>query len=238
MLKKLIITGGLVGMLSVTASVSVFALDDSDRSGSSRDQLQNRVKSEVTEVEREVETESERVNDRVKEQVIAQQEQVEDRKSELKASLEQMRAERKEKLEGRRLAMCQNRQDSINALISKSKDNGMTHLANIQRVEAGVRNFVDKKQLSSDAITAAGDIVDQKEAAAKDALAVLEQQSFSCDSVNAAKPTGELKAIREAKQSALREYRASVVDYIKVVKAAFVASVQASEPEQTEESAQ
>lgn len=142
-------------------------------------------------------------------------------------------AERKTKLEGRRLAQCQNRQEKVNALLDKSTEHGKRHLANIQQFEARVTEFTIKKAIGSDDVKAALASADKKEAAAVAVLDVMETQVFDCATLDGAKPADSVHATREEKQAALRAYRDSVIAYLQAVKTAFAQTQ--SETEATEE---
>lgn len=163
------------------------------------------------------------------ERLKEQRERIAQRKAELENELKQKREERKEKLEGRRLARCQNREDNINSLLDKSATIGKERLARIQRIEEGVKAFYEKQQLTSSEYDAAVQAVDEKEAAAVAALDVIETEDFNCDDVDGAKPSDTIHAAHEAKRTALKEYRDSVQQLIKIVRQAFVEKVQAQE---------
>ena len=156
--------------------------------------------------------------------VAAQKEQIEARKAELEAKLRQRHAERKERLEGRRLAVCQNRETAINELLDKSASNGKEHLARIQRFEEGVKRFYDAKELTSAEYDAAVLVADEKEGEAIAALNVLDAQQFNCATLDGASPSSSIKESRETKQAALRAYRDSVIDLLHIVKATFAAT--------------
>lgn len=185
-------------------------------------------RSVVNEVKQTVDDTSGAVDDSVEktaaERVTAQKEQIEARKAELEAKLRQRHAERKERLEGRRLAICQNRETAINELLDKSASNGKEHLARIQRFEEGVKRFYDKKELSSPEYDAAVLVVDQKEGEAIAALNVLDTQQFDCTTLDGASPSASIKESRETKHAALRAYRDSVIDLLHIVKATFAAT--------------
>ncbi len=170
-----------------------------------------------------------RTTDDTKESLTSLRDRVEARKTELEDKLKQKQEDRKEKLEGRRLAQCQNREDAINTLLDKSAAIGKARLAKIQGIEDGVKAFYEKQQLSSTEYDAVLQTVDEKEAAAVAALEVIESEDFSCDEVDGAKPSDTIHTAHEAKRTALKEYRESVQQLIKIVRQAFVDKVQAAE---------
>lgn len=220
MVRKLVI-GAAAAIVVIAGSSTTFAFGEVSPENTVRSTVKQ-VESTTTNVANDTTT---RVN-QVKDAVAAQKEQIESRKAELRDRLTQKANERKEKLEGRRLAQCENRQQRINALIDKTVTNGRTHLANIQRVEQRVAEFYAKKELSSTEYDAALAEADQAEAAAIAVLDVIATQDFDCQAVDGAKPSETLRTIRETKKAALQAYRQSVVELIKVAKQAFVAQEQ------------
>lgn len=194
--------------------------------------VETTTETESSEVEKTLEDREQGARDRA----AVQRDQMEMRKAELEAKLRQKQAERKEKLEGRRLAMCENRQANINTLLDKSAQKGQERIARIQRFEEGVKRFYDEKNLVSEEYDAANSAVGEMKAKAEAALTVLDQEQFSCDMVDGAKPSDTLKESREMKHTALKAYRDSVINLLHVVKAAF-AEQQSTAPESTEEEA-
>lgn len=227
MLNKLIIA-----TLAITAVLGIgqvaYATDQDGAPGRTGvlNQVERKVESTVQTVESNEPTGT---VTRVREEVSSQRQQIEDRKLELKQRLDAKAAERKERLEGRRLAQCQNRQDDINALLDRSVSNGRERLAKIQRFEEGVKAFYDKQELKSGDYEAAVAAVDDKEAAAIAALDTIAAEEFLCDEVDPAKPAETIRTTQDIKQTALKEYRQSVVDLIKVVRTALEAK-QTQEP--------
>jgi gas vesicle protein len=221
--RKMLI-GAFVGVLAVTASAPVFAHSESERTTSDDNStISERLSSTTKSVVRKTE---DTVHDatNLTETVKSQREQVEGQKMTLREELSHMRAEAKEKLAGRRLAQCQNRQTQINTLLDKSVANGRERLTRIQKFENGVREFYQKKKLSSEQFTDVSSTVDAKEAAAIAALDVMDAETFDCTTIDGAKPSNTIKVTHEAKRKALDEYRDSVREMIKVVKEAFAAS--------------
>lgn len=157
-----------------------------------------------------------------------QRSQVEEKRAKLHERLEKKASERKAKLEGRRLAQCQNRQEMINRLMLKSQEVGKNRLTKIQHLEEGVKAFYVKQELSSDAYDATVAAVDEKEAAAVAALDELATLKFDCSKVDSTNPSGVLKEAHEAKRQALDEYRKSVKQLFIVVREAFTAKKSAN----------
>lgn len=226
MIRKLVI-GAVAAIAVIAGSSPAFAIvEESDR---------NAARGAVKQVEpttSHVAGETTTGDSQTKDATAAQKEEIESRKAEFRERLAQKAHERKEKLDGRRLAQCENRQQRINALIDKTVTNGRTQLGNIQRVEARVAEFYAKKELSSTEYDAALAEADQAEAEAIAVLDVMAAQDFDCQAVDGAKPSETLRTTHQTKKSALQAYRQSVVELIKVTKRAFVAQEQGVEDAQ------
>ncbi|MBC7512609.1 hypothetical protein H7142_03055 [Candidatus Saccharibacteria bacterium] len=224
-MNRLMILSGIIVATALIAVTPAFALDDELQEAPSRVRSETTKKAETTTNENtgivrqavdktEVET-GEQEN---------RKQLLEERKNELSERIEQRNAERKTKLEGRRLAQCQNRQEAINALMVKGTENGRRHFENIASFEAQVLAFAEKKSVSGGVYDAALTDVAEKKNYAENALSVIGQQEFDCENLDGAKPSEGVKTIREAKRDALRAYRDSVIQLIKIVKAEFAAS--------------
>ena len=179
------------------------------------------VESTTTQTEAIVKSTTEEATKPLNERVKSQQEQIESRKEELKQKLDQKATERKAKLEGARLAQCQNRQDNINELIGKSVTNDRERLQRIQRFEEGIKAFYEKQELTSEAYDPAVQKVDQAEAGAIAALDIIANQEFDCLMVDGVKPSDTIKSVHESKREALKAYRDNVEELLKVVREAF-----------------
>jgi TolA-binding protein len=228
MIRKLLMTG-LAVIVAAGVTVPAYARESQD-DGNVIETVTQTVDDSVTTAEdatKSVEDSAGRVRDQIK----VQRQQIEDRKKELRAQIEQNKQERTEKLEGRRLAKCQNRQANINSLIDKSVGIGRERLAKIQRFEEGIKKFYVDQSLSSASYEAAVADADLKEAAAIAAIDVIADQNFECTDVDAEKPSGVIKSNHEAKKAALNAYRDSVKELLRVVKVAFTATRPAAEVE-------
>lgn len=159
-------------------------------------------------------------------------ERIEARTTELENELNEKKEAHKEKLAGRRLEQCQNRQANINSLLNKSVTIGRDRLARIQSIEDGVKAFYVNQHLSSAQYDATLQAVDEKQAAATAALNVIDAQPFDCSQVDGAKPSDTIKTTFALKRNALKDYRDSVQELIRVVRQAFVAKVQQVEAKQ------
>ena len=155
-----------------------------------------------------------------KEHVKNQKEQIELHRSELKQNLETTRTDRKAELTDKRLELCEQRQAKINELIAASAKVGRERLAHIQQVETKVKDFYERKDLSSSEYDAAVTMINEKETVAVAAVEVAESQKFDCAKVDGDKPSGEIKSLHEAKRTALNDYRDSVKQLIRIVKTA------------------
>lgn len=159
-------------------------------------------------------------NDDPKTSLRSQRQEIEAKRASLKSEIQSKLDARKEKLAGRRLAQCQNRQESINNLISKSAQIGKDRVAIIKDVETKVKDFYAKKNLSSPDYDTALAAADSAEASAQAAVDVMGTTTFDCTSIDGANPSETIKATQEAKHQALVTFRAAVVHLIQVVKAA------------------
>lgn len=147
-----------------------------------------------------------------------QAERIKERRAELEAKLAERKAERKERLEGRRLAMCENREERINQLLDRSVDNGKRHLTVIQKIEEGIKKFYDDKSLNASGYDAAVAATDEKEADAIASLDVLADVQFDCANVDGQKPGATLASVVHQRHDALKAYRTAVKDLLLVVK--------------------
>lgn len=163
----------------------------------------------------------------VTERVLSKKEQVEARKVELKQEMTKRAEEKKEKLDGQRLARCQNRQSTIDELMVKSQGVGQAKLARIQSFEAALKKFYADQGLVSDSYGTATANADATEAAAIAALEVMDDRTHDCEDVDAKDPAGEIRSLREGKRNALNQYRDSVQELLKVIRAAFAAKEEA-----------
>ena len=230
-MKRNVLIGALVTLVTLSGTTSAYALVNVRETTTNISETAQSTVEEVTSTVKDVET---GVATNV-EKIVPLKERIAQRKVELEQRLAAKAEMRKERLEGRRLARCQNRQELINNLIDKSAATGLRHLQNIQRVEERVKQFAEKKSISSEAYTASLESVDEKEAAAAAAVGVLETQSFDCATVDGAAPGSGIRTIREAKQTALSEYRTSVVGLIQTVKSEFASQQSDPEAQSTEE---
>jgi len=224
-MKRALIIPALTAVVVLGVAAPAYARDGTE----TNDDNENTVKTVENTVEDTVTTTTDDVTKSLAERLREQRERIEERKTELENELKQRKEDRKEKLEGRRLARCQNREDNINSLLDKSANIGKERLAKIQRFEEGVKAFYEKQQLTSAEYDAVLQTVDEKEAAAVAALDVIETEDFNCDDVDGEKPSDAIHTAHEAKRTALKEYRDSVQQLIKVVRQAFVEKVQAQE---------
>ncbi len=135
---------------------------------------------------------------------------------------------KKSKLEGRRLAQCENRQKNINTSMAKSNGTSKDRLIRIQQYEAKVRAFYAKQTLSSNVYDAISTKVDQSELSAIAAVDTYSKLVFDCNKTDADNPSDAIKTAGSAKRMALKQYREDVKALLKVVKQEFEASKAAS----------
>jgi hypothetical protein len=135
----------------------------------------------------------------------------------LKAEIKQQKESRKAKLEGRRLARCENRQDLINTLLDKSVAVGRARLTRIGNIASAVEKFYTDQKLSSADYGSALSAVAEKQASAQAAIDVMDDEQFNCENVDGDKPAGTLRTLRLERRAALQEYRDAVKRLIDVV---------------------
>lgn len=227
MLRKTIAVGVAVATV-LTGATPVFAYANESEA---HDKIVNRVvrtvESTVRGAENTAKTTVEATDTTVQDKPGTQREQIEARKAELQEKMSQKVAERKVKLEGRRLAQCQNRQATINKLMDTSVTNGQARLQRIQRFEEGIKKFYTEQALTSESYDAVLLTVDEKEAQAIAVLDTTAAQDFDCTVVDGATPAAELRSLRESKHLALKEYRDSVKELLRVVREAFTQKLEA-----------
>lgn len=147
-----------------------------------------------------------------------QQALVEERKTAIKTRLETMKTERQEKLDTRRLAACEKRQEKINNIFTKATEQNKKHLAVFQKIEEKVKQFYVDKNLSAEGYDAAVTLADEREAAAVAAIETSVESTFDCTTADGAKPGGAIKEAAKTRREAIKEYRTAVKDLILVVK--------------------
>lgn len=227
-MSKLII-GALIAIVVACADVPVFAHEERAHPSNTRGSHEERSK-DHRDSERRLERAAESSDSK---QAIPERgdkaerrkshaEQKELRRSELKQQIESKKNEHKERLADKRLETCQKRQTKINALIQESGQFGRQKLTRIQAVEAQVKEFYVREALSSSEYETATRLVDEKEARADAAVSIAESQSFDCNQVDGLAPSSEIKLLREARNTALEEYRSSLKQLVQIVKAALV----------------
>lgn len=186
--------------------------------------------SDDTVVSNEIETETEvttgtddstisiKADDDKQTRLQRQAERIKERRAAIEAKLAERRAEHKERLEGRRLATCENREQRINQLLDRSAENGKRHLQVIQRIEEGIKKFYRDKALSADGYDAALAAADEREADAVAALDVLSDVDFDCANADGQKPAAVIASAVHQRHDALKAYRTTVKDLLLVVK--------------------
>lgn len=145
---------------------------------------------------------------------------LEDRKAAFKERLTELRDQKRTKLEERRLAICDRREEHINTLLKAGVERSKRHLALFQKISDKVQAFYTKKSLSVEGYDAAVAAVEEKEAAAVAAVEETSSVSFVCSTVDADRPGQAIKEALQIRHTALKEYRKSIKELILVVKKA------------------
>lgn len=222
---KLVVAVALA--LALTGSVPVLARGETNEV--ERESVRDRIEQTVQSTDDTVKSTVQTVNDGAEDKLGSRQERIDAKKAEIQQKLDAKASERKVKLEGRRLAQCQNRQANINALLNKSLNVGQAKLERIQNFEAAIIKFYEEKELSSDAYEAAKADSAAKGVSATAALESIQTTTFECTDVDAGKPSDTIKTAHEMKRNALKEYRDSVQELLKVVREAFAAKAGAED---------
>jgi len=147
-----------------------------------------------------------------------QQQAVKERKAALQEKFEAAKETRQNKLEDKRLEMCEKRQTKINGILSHGTDQSRKHLAVFQKIEERVKQFYANKSLSSEGYDAAVANADEKEAAAIAAIEASTETTFDCANADGAKPGDAVRELMKSRHAALKEYRTAIKDLILVVK--------------------
>lgn len=144
--------------------------------------------------------------------------QIEARKAELKAKLEAAKEARMNKLEGKRLEICEKRQTKVNNILARGTEQSRKHLGVFQKIEEKVKQFYVDKNLSAEGYDAAVTNADEKEAAAVAAIEASTETTFDCATTDGAKPGDAVRELMKTRHEALKAYRTAVKDLILVVK--------------------
>ena len=220
MLKRILLTLVLTAVLSVGLAAPTFAqegLSGSDDSSSSTTQSGDENENE-TETETETEDSSmSRHSGRIKDRIA-------ERRAQLEQKIEASKAKRAERLEGRRMELCQKRQTKINQLIQSSSTRAKAKLAVFQKIQQNVKDFYVKKQLAAEGYDAAVAKADQAQADAIAAIDATQALNFDCTAVKDSQPGQAISTTMKARHAALQSYKNAVHDLIVLVKHALQAS--------------
>lgn len=138
----------------------------------------------------------------------------------------QQLSEKKGRLDETRLKTCQNREKTINGIMSRISSRGNKHLGVINKISERVQAFYKEKDLTAvnyDALVAA---VNTAKTSAEAKLAAIKSSSveFKCDGSDPKGAGQQFKDNLKLEISALKEYKTAVKNLIVVVKSANSAS--------------
>ena len=142
-----------------------------------------------------------------------------EKRSEIRAKLEEMKKNRAEKLDARRLQVCETREEKINSIIQKRSEQATKHLAVFQRIAGRVQEFVSDKNLTIEGYDELVSNIEAKEADAEAAIEANSDNTFDCNTVDGAAPAKLPRESFSAVNSALKEYRTAIKDLIVKIKA-------------------
>lgn len=212
-----------IAVITLTIPAPVFA--ESNSEDTNKDDSVDRVSRTVDDT---VTTTKEKVTDSVDDDsegrrvaVLSREEQITAKKLELQEKLAQRLEDRKAKLEGRRLAKCENRQAAINKLIDKSASTGQAKFDRIKAFKDGIIGFYTDQSLKSDQYESLLADVESKEAGAQAALETMADQTFECSMVDGTDPSATIKQVHESKRESLKDYRDSVQALLENVRTTF-----------------
>lgn len=146
------------------------------------------------------------------------QAQIEERRQELRTKVTTMREARQEKLDAKRLDVCQKRQERINSIVSKSVEQSTKHLATFQKIEERVTQFYIDKSLTVTNFDELVATVDEKEAAAIASIDISAETTFDCETTDGSNPGSIVRDLVRSQHQALKEYRTAIKDLIVAVK--------------------
>jgi hypothetical protein len=149
-----------------------------------------------------------------------QQLRINDIKAQIQQRLTQMKEERVTKLEGKRLEVCQKRQQKIGEIVTHGIEQNKKQLAVFEKIQANVIKFYADKKLSSDGYTAAVEKADAADAKATAAINASAETNFDCATADGANPGSIIKEAMTTRHSALAEYRTAIKELIQVVRKA------------------
>lgn len=150
----------------------------------------------------------------------AENEDVMDKKIEIKQRLTTMKEAHTEKLETKRLEVCQQRQQKINDIVARGVEQNTKQLAVFQKIEANVKQFYIDKNLSVDTYNDAVATADDAKASAVASIEASAETTFDCATTDGANPGSIIKEVMTTRHSSLAAYRTAIKDLILVVKKA------------------
>lgn len=226
MKKTSIILASLIAVLALGVGLTplVHAKDGADDSTSQSDNSNSDNSSDDsdsnTEAENKSEAEHSSAETRHKDRLDRINEDIAKKRTEFEQKMEQRKERVKKKLEGKRLDLCQSRQDRINNFIQNSTERAKAKLAIFQKIEKGVIEFYTSNNLSASGYDAAVSTADEKQAAAIAAIDAMGGLTFSCDNADGSNPAGVIRQAKTTRHEVMKAYRESIHALIQVVKAA------------------
>ena len=144
--------------------------------------------------------------------------------------LAQKKAEVKSKLDERRRAKCQERENKINTIIAQRAGQGAKHYEVFKKIKDRVITFTESKEISPDGYAALLASVNEKEQAVIVAIETAKTVKLDCAAESSDKNMGNYirQSVSEIRES-LKAYRTSVKDLIAGVKQAAETKVNATE---------
>ncbi len=149
-----------------------------------------------------------------------QRQQISDKKTEFQQKLTVMKEARTARLEGKRLEICQKRQQKIGEIVAHGIEQNKKQLAVFKKIEDKVIKFYIDKKLSNDSYDAAVTKADTAYVSAVAAIEASSETTFTCTSTDGANPGSIIKEAMTTRHSAMIEYRTAIKELIQVVRKA------------------
>lgn len=250
--KYIVVSLMLVSMVSFSLTHQAFARGNDDDGSFSRvetneDDNENENEQESTthretreqqETNHEKEMRSAEHEKRTSARQAELKERTENRKQELTDRFESMKENRKTKLAGKRLELCEKRQETINKHITDSVGHGQKKIETFSQIEQRVKDFYVSKELSSTDYEGAVAVAANKKANAIAAIESVEAFDFKCDEADGDKPSTVVRAAFTARRTALKEYQSAVKELIQVVRKALNTTLETTSEKPSERSEQ
>lgn len=149
-----------------------------------------------------------------------QQDLIESKKTALKQRFLSEKENRVEKLESKRLEICETHEQKINNINRNNIDQNSKQLETFLKIENNAKKFYINKSLLAEGYDGAVISAETKYIEAKAAIEASGEVSFNCDTANSTNPGGTVRAMTTARHIALTDYKTAVKELITIIKSA------------------